>query len=247
MGEVYKGIRDNETVAIKTMLLEIAQDKAMRERFHREAEIGMALHHPHIVKVFASGDIDGMPYMVMEYVTGQDLRDYLKSGNKLDEKTATQIMHNICAALDTAHQKGYVHRDLKPANIMIKVNGEAVLMDFGVTKVTDASSSLTGTGAIGTIDYMAPEQIMSSREVDKRADIYALGIMLYELMTGEKPFSGGAAQVMFAHLQQPPPDPRDVHEAIPRPIAKAIMQAMSKKPEDRFQSAGEFAQALKAK
>jgi predicted Ser/Thr protein kinase len=245
MGEVYKGVRDNETVAIKTMLLEIAQDMDMRERFHREAEIGMVLHHPHIVKVFASGDIDGMPYMVMEYVTGQDLRDYLKAGDKLDEETATNIMHNICAALDTAHQKGYVHRDLKPANIMIKANGEAVLMDFGVTKMADATSSLTGTGAIGTIDYMAPEQIMSSREVDRRADIYALGVMLYEVMTGEKPFSGSPAQVMFAHLQQPPPDPRDVHEAIPRPIAKAIMQAMSKKPEDRFQSAGEFAAALK--
>jgi predicted Ser/Thr protein kinase len=246
MGEVYKGVRDNETVAIKTMLLEIAQDMDMRERFHREAEIGMALHHSHIVKVFASGDIEGMPYMVMEYVTGQDLCDYLKVGDKLDEETATKIMHNICAALDTAHQKGYVHRDLKPANIMIKTNGEAVLMDFGVTKMADATSSLTGTGAIGTIDYMAPEQIMSSRAVDRRADIYALGVMLYEVMTGEKPFSGSPAQVMFAHLQQPPPDPRDVHEAIPRPIARAIMQAMSKKPEDRFQSAGEFAQALKS-
>jgi serine/threonine-protein kinase len=153
-------------------------------------------------------------------------------------------MHDIGAALDAAHQQGFVHRDLKPGNIMIRPNGQAVLMDFGVTKMTDASSSLTGTGALGTIDYMAPEQIMSAKEVDHRADIYALGVMLYEMMTGERPFKGGPAQVMFAHIQQPPPDPRDINAEIPRHIARAIMQAMSKNPEERFQSAGEFAAAL---
>jgi serine/threonine protein kinase len=151
------------------------------------------------------------------------------------------LMQDVCAALDVAHNQGFIHRDLKPANIMVKPNGEAVLMDFGVTKMTDASTSLTGTGAIGTIDYMAPEQIMAAKEVDKRADIYALGVMLYEMVTGEKPFKGSAAQILFAHLQQPPPDPND---DIQRSIAKVIMQAMSKKPEERFQSASEFFAAL---
>jgi tRNA A-37 threonylcarbamoyl transferase component Bud32 len=244
MGEVYQGSGNSQTVAIKTMLPKIAQDRDMRKRFEREAEAGMQLDHPNIAKVYSHGETDGTPYLVMDYIEGQDLSQTLKTGGKLDEETTSRMMTDICSALDIAHSQGFIHRDLKPANIMIKANGEAVLMDFGVTKMADATSSLTGTGAIGTIDYMAPEQIMSSREVDHRVDIYALGVMLYELLTGEKPFNGSPAQVMFAHLQQPPPDPRDANEDIPRPIAKAIMQAMAKKPEERFQSAGEFAAAL---
>src|SRR5215813_9601316 len=121
---------------------------------------------------------------------------------------------------------------------------EGVLMDFGIAKIREAQTGLTGTGAIGTIDYMAPEQIMSAREVDRRADIYALGVMVYEMLTGEKPFKGSAAQIMFAHLQQPPPDPRDANDDLPREIARVVMKAMAKKPDDRFATAGEFAAAL---
>jgi predicted Ser/Thr protein kinase len=185
MGEVYQGIGDGKTVAIKTMLPKIAQDTDMRRRFEREAEAGMLLDHPHIAKVYTHGETDGTPYLVMDYIEGQDLSAYLKTGGVVDEETAPRLMHDIGAALDMAHQQGFVHRDLKPGNIMIRPNGQAVLMDFGVTKMTDASSSLTGTGAIGTIDYMAPEQIMSAKEVDHSADIYALGVMLFEMMTGE--------------------------------------------------------------
>jgi tRNA A-37 threonylcarbamoyl transferase component Bud32 len=240
MGEVYQGFGNGQTVAIKTMLPKIAQDPHMRTRFQREAQAGMQLDHPHIAKVYAQGEIDGIPYLVMDFIEGQDLNRYLKADGKLDEETAKRLLQDICGALDIAHQQGFVHRDLKPANIMIKPNGQAVLMDFGITKVADATSSLTGTGAIGTIDYMAPEQIMTAKTVDKRADIYALGVMVYEMLTGEKPFQGNAAQVMFAHLQQPPPDANDINEDIPRSVAKAIMQAMSKKPEERFESADSF-------
>ena len=121
---------------------------------------------------------------------------------------------------------------------------ETILMDFGIAKIEDSKTRLTGSGAIGTIDYMAPEQILTAKTVDARADVYALGVIAYEMLTGEQPFKGSVAQILFAHLQQPPPDPRDINDEIPRPIAKAIMQAMAKKPEDRFQSAGEFAAAL---
>jgi predicted Ser/Thr protein kinase len=245
MGEVYKGFGNERTVAIKTMLSEIAQDPDMRKRFEREAQAGMQLDHPHIAKVYAHGEINGTPYLVMAYIEGQDLSHLLKTDGKLDEETTARILQDVCAALDVAHGKGFIHRDLKPSNIMIQPNGQAILMDFGITKMTNASTSLTGTGAIGTIDYMAPEQIMSSKEVDKRADIYALGVMLYEMLTGEKPFKGIPAQILFAHLQQPVSDAQAINPDIPDKLVEVVERAMSKNPEDRFQSAGEFAAALK--
>ena len=137
-----------------------------------------------------------------------------------------------------------IHRDLKPANIMIQPDGSAILMDFGITKMTDASSSLTGTGAIGTIDYMAPEQIAAAKHVDHRADIYSLGIILYEMLVGEKPFTGNAAQILFAHLQQPPPDARKLNPDLPEHISEAIQQAMAKSVDDRFQSVDMFLTTL---
>jgi len=182
--------------------------------------------------------------LIIDFIEGQDLSNLLKIEGRLNEAASIRIMGEICDALEAAHQKGFIHRDLKPSNIMIRPNGEAVLMDFGLTKMADTSASLTGTGAIGTIDYMAPEQITSAAEVDHRADIYALGVTLYEMLTNEKPFKGGPAQVMFAHLQQPAPNPCDVNEAIPWSMARAIMQAMEKNPDARFQSVREFAQAL---
>ena len=180
----------------------------------------------------------------MEYIEGDDISQQLKRGEKYDTETATTIMTQVCEALDMAHAQGYVHRDIKPSNIMLRENGAAVLMDFGVTKVDDASVGLTGTGTVGTITYMAPEQIKASKDVDYHADIYALGVMLYEILTGQPPFTGGAAQVLFAHLQQPAPDPRDVDDTIPDEIADAILKALEKEPENRFQSAGQFAAAL---
>lgn len=244
MGEVYKGHGGGQTVAIKTMLPEIAADSTMRVRFMREAEIGQTLDHPGIAKVYTSGDHNGTPYLVMEYIDGDDISLQLKRGKKYDTETATTIMAQVCEALDMAHALGYVHRDIKPSNIMLRENGAAVLMDFGVTKVGDTSVGLTGTGMVGTITYMAPEQIKAAKDVDHHADIYALGVMLYEMLTGQQPFTGGPAQVLFAHIQQPAPDPRKVDDTMPDAIADAILKALEKEPEDRFQSAGAFAAAL---
>lgn len=244
MGEVYKGHGGGQTVAIKTMLPEIAADSTMRVRFMREAEIGQILDHPGIAKVYTSGDHHGTPYLVMEYIDGDDISLQLKRGKKYDTETATTIMAQVCEALDMAHARGYVHRDIKPSNIMLRENGAAVLMDFGVTKVGDTSLGLTGTGMVGTITYMAPEQIKAAKDVDHHADIYALGVMLYEMLTGQQPFTGGPAQVLFAHIQQPAPDPRKVDDTMPDAIADSILKALEKEPEDRFQSAGAFAAAL---
>jgi serine/threonine-protein kinase len=154
-------------------------------------------------------------------------------------------MEQICDALDVAHAQGYVHRDIKPANMIQRANGAIVLMDFGVTKVENASVALTGTGTIGTITYMAPEQIIAAKDVDYRADIYALGVVLYELLTGHVPFDGSPAQVLFAHLQQPVPDPCAINDSIPCEMGDVILRALEKDPDNRFQSAGEFAAALK--
>src|SRR5262249_6012555 len=140
-----------------------------------------------------------------------------------------------------------IHRDIKPANIMLRrAADQAVLMDFGIVRIGDATSNLTDTGIIGTIDYMAPEQITSSHTVDARTDIYALGVVVFEMLTGQRPFSGGPAQVLFAHLQQPPPDPRTVGEgaSLPWEIADAIRRALAKDVGERFASANDFAAAL---
>lgn len=239
MGEVYDGFANGQRVAIKTMLPEIAKDPALKIRFEREVEIGISLKTPHIAEIYSSGEHNGIPYLVMEYIEGQDLGDIIKAQGKFDTETAIQIITDICEALSLAHEQGYVHRDLKPSNIMLRENGAAVLMDFGISKIQDAKT-ITGTGAVGTIQYMAPEQIISSKDVDHRADIYALGCVLYQMLTGETPFSGGAAQVMFAQIQQPAPDPRDIQPDIPEHLADAILKALEKDPEKRFNSAMEF-------
>jgi serine/threonine-protein kinase len=257
MGEVYKGYQMglNRPVAIKVMPPELAANPEYRARFEREAQTVASLRHPNIVQVFDFGSHDDLHYMVMEYLEGKELNDYLYEQSKLTLPETRSILRDVAAALDYAHSMGLVHRDVKPSNVMlqnltsarleIEETVRAVLMDFGITKWVTAGAGMTHTGILGTLDYMAPEQIISARQVDQRADIYALGVMAYHMLTGKKPFvSENAGQLLFAHLQQPPPDPRHLDENIPSPVAKAILKAMSKQPEDRFQSAGEFAAAL---
>jgi MFS family permease len=249
MGEVYEGQNGGRRVALKVLPADLAGQAGLRRRFEREAEALAKLRHPNIVKLIDSSIGDEAAYIALEYIEGQDLGAYLRRRKRLDIDTARRIIRDCAAGLDYAHQNGYVHRDIKPSNILLRMNpdGEpvgAVLSDFGVTKQDDAPTDLTNTGAIGTIDYMAPEQIMIAREVDRRADIYALGVVLYEMVTGERPFKGHTGQVLFGHLHQPPPDPRKIVDTIPNPVAHAIMRAMAKEPDDRFESAGAFASAL---
>jgi serine/threonine-protein kinase len=249
MGEVYQGQGTNGTVALKILPDDLASKEEYLKRFEREARALAAFDHPNIVKLYDVGESEGKYYMALEYLEGQELGDLIKAQGALALKNVRPFVQDFAAALDYAHSKGLVHRDIKPSNIMIRRKSddethEAVLMDFGIAKIQDASTGITGTGAIGTIEYMAPEQIMAAKEVDHRADIYALGVVLYEMLTGERPFKGSAGQVLFAHLQQPAPDPRDLNDHIPSKAAHAIMKAMAKNPEERFRSVGEFAAAL---
>jgi hypothetical protein len=250
MGEVYRAHHKNgETVAVKILPDVLALGKRFVQRFQREAATTMTLVHPNIVKMYGSGENDGIYYMAMEFIEGEELKAYMRRVRTFSSEDLADIMAGLTAALDYAHAEGCVHRDIKPSNVMLCLNDDketyrAVLMDFGVAKIQDAQTNLTGTDAVGTIDYMAPEQIEVSNAVDHRADIYALGVTLYEMMTGERPFKGSPAQVLFSHLQQPAPDPYKINGNIPRHIAKAIMKAMAKDPKSRFQSAGELATAL---
>jgi hypothetical protein len=249
MGEVYKAFKDGTIFAVKVLPEMWMDSDDAKGRFTREAEITMKLNHQHIVRVYEHGVLDGNYFMVMDFIEGTELNKHIKNNGALDIIDTLTIVADIASALDYAHEKNLVHRDLKPSNIILKLNPDmetysAILLDFGIAKSEDTGTRLTGTGAIGTIDYMAPEQIREAKAVDHRADIYGLGVVVYEMLTAHRPFNGSPAQVMFAHLQQPPPDLRDTISDIPRHIALAVARALSKDAEDRQKSAGDFARSL---
>lgn len=249
MGEVYKALGNDRVVAVKVLPQKFAGQADFRKRFAREAETMTLLEHPNIVKMYDYGETaDGIAYMVMEYIDGQELSDLLRERGQLPFEMVMPFINEFAEALDYAHAKGFVHRDIKPSNIMVRSDPDGslhpVLMDFGVAKIQDAHTHLTGTGAVGTIDYMAPEQIREAGSVDGRADIYAMGLVLYEILTGQRPFQGNPAQVMFAHLQQPPPDPRTTNPNIPGRVADTILRALAKRPDDRYPSAQAMALAM---
>jgi hypothetical protein len=251
MGEVYRGehVTLHRMVAIKVLPRDLAEREESRVRFEREARVVAAFKHPNIVNVFDFGEYEGMFYMVMEFLDGDELGDLLKSRGVMPLAEAHPILSEIADALDYAHGQGLVHRDVKPSNVMMQKLSDgrrwAVLMDFGIAKIVSGSSGLTQTGTMGTLDYMAPEQIMSAREVDQTADVYSLGVLAFQMLTGELPFKGSnPGQVLYGHLQKPPPDPRELAPNMPPSVALALQKALAKSPEERFQTAGEFVAAL---
>ena len=254
MAEVYKGRhpRLERTVAIKILPAGLAADVNFRQRFEREAQAIASLRHPNIVQVFDFGDVEGMYYMVMEYIKGIDLSRHLRAVERVELGQARSIMRDLAAALDYAHVEGLVHRDVKPSNVMLQpvTSGgkgkRAILTDFGIAKILNQDTAATKSGVMmGTLDYMAPEQIRTAAEVDGRADVYALGVMLYQMLTGALPFAGdNPGAVLMAHLQEPVPDPRQLAPELPQDVAMATVRALAKEPADRFATAGELAVAL---
>jgi hypothetical protein len=244
MGEVYEAERDGRIVALKMLPPDSGQQDFLKW-FEREAQALSTLAHPNIVRLHEAGESDGRHFMVLDYIEGRELSQIMREGGRMPLDDVRPLLHDLTGALEYAHERGLVHRDVKPSNIMIRPRAdgtrpEAVLMDFGIAKTNDALTRRTSTGAIGTISYMAPEQIIAAATVDRRADVYALGVTVYEMLTGGVPFAGSPAQVLFAHLQQRPTEPRQLVLGLPDTVSWSVMKCLEKKPEDRFQSAGEF-------
>jgi len=246
MAEIYKGrhTRLERVVAIKVLPASLAVEEDFRQRFEREAQAVAGLRHPNIVQVYDFGDVDGLYYMVMEFIDGESLAHVLKRKGKVPLEEAMPIIADLAAALDYAHERGLVHRDVKPSNILLQtIPGEvpkrrAILSDFGIAKIRGGSSNQTRSGVlIGTLDYIAPEQIKSSGTVTKKADIYSVGIILYQMLTGELPFTGdNPGAVMLSHMQDVPPDPRLAHPDLPDEFTGVIDHALAKDPDERPES-----------
>jgi predicted Ser/Thr protein kinase len=245
MAEVYKSMDPTlgKPVAIKILPIALAAQTEFRQRFAREAQVVSQLEHSNIIRIFDSGEKDGLQYMVMEYLAGKDLGQMIQKDGKLSLAQTLPLVQQIASALDYAHTNGFVHRDIKPGNVLLDSNGtRAVLTDFGIAKVNSAHTVMTVTGyMLGTFDYIAPEQIQESSHVDGKADIYALGVMVYQMLTGQLPFKhGNPGALLIAHLNQPPPDACEILADLPKHIAVAIQRAMAKKPDERFGTAMEF-------
>jgi hypothetical protein len=245
MADVFLGQHTslNRSVAIKVLTVMTDDSEELQQRFEREAKVIAALHHPNIVQLLDYGKFNNNYYMIIEFIGGPDLQQYLKQQRILTIEQAKPLLQDMAAALDYAHAQGIVHRDIKPSNILLRPddaeNYQAVLSDFGLAKLLESNESFTKSGTIGTFDYIAPEQIINAREVDARADIYALGIVIYQMLTGHLPFDGknGVADILLGHLSRPAPDPRTVAPSLPDHAAVAILRALAKDPSARPHSA----------
>jgi hypothetical protein len=238
--------RLKNAVALKLLAPALAEDEAFRERLIRESRLAASLNHPNVVAVHDTGEEDGVLFISMRYVDGPDLRALLQAGALPLDQTV-RVVAQISAALDAAHARGLVHRDVKPANVLVEPAtgdppGHVFVSDFGLTKHADARSGVTASGQfVGTIDYMAPEQIQG-HQLDGRADVYALGCVLFECLTGRPPFQGeNQVAVIWSHMRDGAPRPTDVDRRLPRALDAVVERALAKAPGDRYATAGELA------
>ena len=252
MGVVYRGsqVALRRTVALKVVRAELADDPEFRERFAQESEIAASLDHPHVVPVLSAGEDGGRLYVVMRFVEGTDLRAAVRARGRLDPATAAAVVAQIGSALDAAHRRGLVHRDVKPANVLLADGADgphAFLTDFGLSRHLE-SAGLTRAGTVvGTPDYLAPEQLGGSGPVDGRVDVYALGCVLHQALTGQVPFPRDTEHAkLWAHMTEPPPRPTAVVPGLPAGLDEVIARALAKRPEERYATAGELGRAAVA-
>jgi serine/threonine protein kinase/tetratricopeptide (TPR) repeat protein len=247
MGRVYKAFdtKVGEKVALKRILPEIAADPDVLARFADELRLARRIAHPNVCRMFDIGDADGAPFISMEYVAGEDLKNIIRMTKGLSPGQAAGIGRQVAAGLAEAHRLGVVHRDLKPQNIMIDREGTARIMDFGIARLARAQSGRTGRGVmIGTPDYMSPEQA-GGEEIDARADLYSLGVMLFEMATGRLPFEAPTAvAVAVKHKTEAPSDPRGLNPRIPDDLARLILRLLEKDRSARIQTAEEVRDEL---
>lgn len=247
MATVFKAYQPSmdRYVAIKILPSHFTQDATFAARFAQEAHTLARLEHPHILPVYDYGEQEGITYLVMRYIDAGTLRDLITERGAMDLRKIARVMGQVGRALGHAHSQGIIHRDIKPSNVLIDASGNAFLTDFGIAKIVAGSANFTGTGAvIGTPAYMAPEQGMG-KPLDHRCDIYAMGVMLYEMVTGQVPFDAETPlAVMMMHVYNPLPLPRQARPDLPEVIERIILKSMAKSPDDRFQNVVEMVEVL---
>lgn len=245
MASVYRAEQTSMSrdVAIKVLPTSLTHDDTFIERFYREVEIIASLQHPHILPVYDFGEFEEMPYIVMAYLPGGTLEDKMQQG-LVHGQALLRTLNQIAEALDFAHSKNIIHRDLKPANFLLDERGNTYLADFGLARITEASSNLTGTYIVGTPAYMAPEQAKSG-EVTPATDLYALGAVVYQMLVGQPPFTASSpTALMMAHLMEPIPKILTLQPDLPPTLQLVFERALAKEPTDRYTGATEFVEVL---
>jgi serine/threonine protein kinase/outer membrane protein assembly factor BamB len=249
MGVVYRAtqLALDRTVALKVIAPGLLEDQTVRNRFVRESKVAASIDHPNVIPIYYAGEEHGIAYIAMRYVAGDDIRSLVRREGHLEPERAARIAAQIGSALDEAHAAGLVHRDIKPANVLLTSEDHVYLTDFGLTKHALSVAGSTKPGHwVGTLDYVAPEQIRGER-VDARADVYALGCLLFYVLTGDVPFKrDGDEARLWAHLSEPPPKPSEIDPAIPIAFDAVIERALAKDPEERYPSAGDLGRAALA-
>ncbi|MCK4495405.1 MAG: protein kinase, partial [Candidatus Aminicenantes bacterium] len=237
MGKVYKVLDKevNAKVALKLIKPEIASDKKTIERFRNELKVARDIAHKNVCRMYDLGKEEGAYYITMEYVSGEDLKSFIRRSGVISVGKAISIANQVCEGLSEAHRLGVVHRDLKPQNIMIDNEGNARIMDFGIARSLRAKG-ITGSGVmIGTPEYMSPEQV-DGKESDQRADIYSLGVILYEMVTSRVPFEGDTPfSIGVKQKSEIPRAPKEINDQIPEDLNRVILRCMEKDKEKRYQ------------
>ncbi|MBQ7008735.1 MAG: serine/threonine protein kinase, partial [Ruminococcus sp.] len=242
MADVYKGtdIIDNKPVAIKILKKEFAENEEFLRRFRNESKAIAVLSHPNIVRIYDVGFSDKIQYIIMEYIDGITLKEYIEEEKVLSWKDTVHFVIQILRALQHAHDKGLVHRDIKPQNIMMFTDGTIKVMDFGIAKFAREEGKTATDQAIGSVHYISPEQAKGD-VTDERSDIYSVGVMLYEMLTGKKPFdSENPVSIAVMHMHDTPERPKAVNPDIPDGLEEIILKAMEKSPSERYQSTSDM-------
>jgi len=249
MGVVYRALDRElqEPVAIKTLKPEAMLDASALERFKQEIRLARKIAHRNVVRTYDLGELNGMYYLTMEYVEGTSLKSLIQNRGKLPLTVTLTVGKQLCRALEVAHQEGIIHRDIKPQNMVVEPSGFLKVMDFGIARLVNPpkGKGLTEAGtSIGTPDYMSPEQL-SGAELDARSDLYSAGVVLFECVTGTLPYEADTSWALVAkHIEEPVPDPRTRNAEVPEPLARVILKAMAKEPQQRYRTAGELYDAL---
>jgi serine/threonine-protein kinase len=242
MGRVFRATDESGSqAAVKIVKAELARDTTFRKRFDREAKVAQRVDHPHVVPVIETGEHDGLPYLAQVFIRGGSLEQRIQRDGPLPIADAVRICTAVASGLDALHGEGLIHRDLKPANILLGDDGTPFIADFGLAKDRDASVLTQAGQALGSMDYMAPEQIRGE-DVSAQTDVYSLGCVMFECLSGKPPFADRQGmRILWAHLQEDPPDPLAARDDCPPDVAWALKQGLAKEPEERPPTATAYA------